>query len=86
MIAPQRYRKLPVEIEAIQWTGSNIEAVKAFVGGDMHRLVDDLYIETMEGRMKAPVGWWIIRGVAGEFYPCAPEVFTATYEAVLDGE
>ena len=37
-------------------------------------------IATPEGLMRAPLGWWIIRGVAGEFYPCAPDVFAATYQ------
>lgn len=37
-------------------------------------------IATPEGIMHAPLGWWIIRGVAGEFYPCAPDVFAATYQ------
>lgn len=37
-------------------------------------------IATPEGIMHAPRGWWIIRGVAGEFYPCAPDVFAATYQ------
>lgn len=37
-------------------------------------------IATLEGLMRAPLGWWIIRGVAGEFYPCAPDVFAATYQ------
>lgn len=37
-------------------------------------------IATLEGLMHAPLGWWIIRGVAGEFYPCAPDVFAATYQ------
>lgn len=36
-------------------------------------------IQTTEGTMEARPGWWVIRGVKGEFYPCAPEVFTATY-------
>lgn len=36
-------------------------------------------IATLEGLMHAPLGWWIIRGVAGEFYPCDPAVFAATY-------
>lgn len=39
-------------------------------------------IPTLEGDMKANIGDWIIRGVAGEFYPCKPDIFTATYEAV----
>lgn len=38
-------------------------------------------IETLEGTMTANVGDWIIRGVAGEFYPCKPDIFAATYES-----
>lgn len=37
-------------------------------------------ISTLEGDMSASVGDWIIRGVHGEFYPCKPQVFAATYE------
>ena len=37
-------------------------------------------IETLEGQMKAVAGDWIIRGVEGEFYPCKPAIFAATYE------
>lgn len=39
-------------------------------------------IETLEGTMRASLGDWIIKGVAGEFYPCKPDIFEATYEAV----
>lgn len=41
-----------------------------------------LQIETPEGIMSAEPGDWIIRGVAGEFYPCKPDIFEATYEPV----
>jgi hypothetical protein len=41
-----------------------------------------LRIETLEGTMTADSGDWIIKGVAGEFYPCKPGIFAATYEAV----
>lgn len=43
-----------------------------------------LYIDTLEGTMRAEPGDFIIRGVQGEFYPCKPEIFAATYEAVAD--
>ena len=43
----------------------------------------ELYIPTLEGIMTAKPGDWIIRGVKGEFYPCKPDIFEATYEAVL---
>lgn len=42
----------------------------------------NLVIATLEGEMQANYGDWIIRGVAGEFYPCKPEIFAATYEEV----
>lgn len=42
----------------------------------------DIYIKTLEGEHKATVGDWIIKGVKGEFYPCKPDIFEATYEPV----
>jgi hypothetical protein len=39
-------------------------------------------IQTLEGDMHANPGDWIIKGVKGEFYPCKPDIFAATYEAV----
>lgn len=42
----------------------------------------ELYIKTLEGDHHASVGDYIIRGVAGEFYPCKPDIFARTYEAV----
>ena len=41
-----------------------------------------LFIVTLEGQMRADPGDWVIRGVKGEFYPCKPDIFEATYEAV----
>ena len=38
-------------------------------------------IDTLEGNYIVTPGYWIIKGVSGEFYPCKPEIFTATYEA-----
>lgn len=59
------------------------------MGGDDNHADDDctehymeFYIFTMEGEMCASEGDWIIKGVAGEFYPCKPDIFEATYEAV----
>ena len=42
----------------------------------------DLMIHTLEGDMRVSAGDWIIRGVQGEFYPCKPDIFKATYEEV----
>lgn len=39
-------------------------------------------IPTIEGKMRAVHGDWIIKGIKGEFYPCKPDIFAASYEAV----
>ena len=85
----QSFRKKPVVIQAIQFTGSNCIAVLHFMGGpwenpDLHD-TDIPYIHTSEGVMTASKGDWIIRGVKGEYYPCKPDIFEATYEPVVDG-
>jgi len=46
--------------------------------------VQGLKIFTLEGSLTASVGDWIIKGVKGEFYPCKPDIFEATYEEVSD--
>lgn len=89
MTEPKKYRKKPVEIEAMQYTGPNINDVAEFVGdewvqsgGKWSENSDFYEIETLEGAMRADVGDWIIKGVNGEFYPCKPDIFIETYEAV----
>jgi len=77
----QKFRKKPVVIEAIQLTLFNLEAVEEFVGGDLANIRGGIVIATLEGPMRANLGDWIIKGVAGEFYPCKPDIFEATYEA-----
>lgn len=78
----KKYKKKPVEVEALEWTGSNVSEVCGFVGKDVaHLLVlGELYIETLEGTHHATVGDFIIKGVKGEFYPCKPDIFKKTYE------
>lgn len=80
----KRYRKKPVTIEAVQWTGNNISEICKFIGRDVaHLLVNgQLYIQTLEGVHKATIGGYIIKGVHGEFYPCKPDIFHETYEEV----
>jgi hypothetical protein len=86
-----RFRKKPVVIEAVRWDGTNVDEVLGFIlpAGSARRIgnqpCDVIIIETLEGTMRADKNDWIIRGVKGEFYPCKPEVFAATYEAV-DGD
>lgn len=78
-----RYKTKPCEIEAIEWTGNNIiELLDWGQGKILWNDADDLYIDTLEGRLKANVGDFIIKGLRGEFYPCKPDVFHKKYEAI----
>ena len=81
-----KYRKKPIVIEAIQWLGNNFgEIVYAFPECSGSWLIyndDELIINTLEGNMIASIGDYIIKGIKGEFYPCKPDIFEASYEAV----
>ena len=103
---PQRYRKRPVVIEAMQlpfdatppqgiavyqWIESHIGST--LPKGDEPGYSPDgtgvtidpadghTVIRTLEGDMKVGLGDYVIKGVQGEFYPCQPDIFEATYEA-----
>lgn len=85
-----RYRKRPVIIEAVQFTGDNLAEIAEFTGYVLDDRYDGRYetivIWTLEGDMEARVGDFIIRGVNAELYPCKPDVFEATYEAIQNSE
>lgn len=85
-----KYRKLPVVIEAFQWNGQHQkeypdwlwEAVKCgkvyFENTDPVTMI----VKTLEGDHTAKLGDYIIQGIKGELYPCKPDIFEKTYEAV----
>ena len=78
-----KYRKKPVVIEARQYDGKNGIALLSWVKGmelEEDFLGDSISIVTLEGTMRADKGDWIIQGVKGEFYPCKPDIFAATYD------
>ena len=87
-----KFRKKPIVIEAIQWSGlpGDITLFSELGTGDRplslgasdHADRYDLCVETLEGVMTANPNDWIIQGVQGEIYPCKPDIFEATYEAV----
>ena len=79
-----QYRKKPVVIDAIQYTDpSSVQQIMdAFGSMGVNNSPEGLFITTSEGTMHASKGDWIIRGVKGELYPCKPDIFEATYEAV----
>ncbi|WP_339002900.1 hypothetical protein LDK17_08795 [Fusobacterium polymorphum] len=94
----KKYVKKPVQIEATQLKEDNIIEVFDFLDGANYkenksseeledfsqRMLKQGYIEivTLEGMMKASFGDYIIKGIKGEFYPCKPDIFIATYEEV----
>lgn len=88
-----KFRKKPVVIEAVLFDGVEFGEYSNFVPGEIHHfrrlLASDgtaLDIRTLEGWVTASPGDWIIKGVAGEFYPCKPDIFAVTYEQVADAE
>ena len=80
-----KYRKKPVEIEAVKWNGRNFEEIKQLQNKNeqqLQRYENEILIFTLEGTMKASLGDYIIKGVSGEIYPCKPDIFNLTYEKV----
>ena len=80
-----KYRKKPIIVEAIQYTGQNMLYITDFIGINAKKYYtgfDHIIIHTLEGDMRADIGDWIIKGIKGEFYPCKPDIFEATYEKV----
>lgn len=78
-----KYKKKPVVIEAVEWTGSNVSDMEEFASTKVEYTLDNcLIVDTLEGVMKANIGDFIVKGIQGEFYPCKPDIFEATYEAV----
>lgn len=87
-----RYRKKPVEIEAIQFNEKNFSEIYEFSSGKAQQgiayegniPIETNYIDinTLEGVMTAVKGDYIIKGVKGEFYPCKPDIFELTYEKI----
>jgi len=85
-----KYRKKPVEVEAeLIADPDDLQRVCDWItrnGGTASlrpRLATPgkvIAISTLEGLTSARVGDYVIRGVAGEFYPCKPDIFTQTYE------
>lgn len=89
-----KFRKKPVVIEAQQWLGGEYEWLNQFCGKNWTRAdavdysqpVDAEAVVVFNTAEKAwihvPLMHWIIRGISGELYPCKPDIFEATYEAV----
>jgi hypothetical protein len=96
-----KYRKKPVVIEAVEWTGENHREMFNFLTGKTEEYIassdDQFYIDhsqvkgglilkTLEGEHIASIGDMVIKGISGEFYPCKPDIFELTYESVVNEE
>jgi len=84
------FRKRPVVVEAMKFTEEDKDRCYNFVRCSCSADRDAtgapvLQIQTLEGVMTANLGDWIIKGVAGEYYPCRNDIFEQTYEEVPDG-
>jgi len=81
-----QFRKKPVVIEAMQWDGTreSYEDIARWSNLAVQWSVSAsaLLINTLEGTLAASRSDWIIRGVKGEFYPCKPDIFEATYDPI----
>ena len=77
------YRKKPVTVEAVQWTGETHAEMCDFIDPEVFEIIPrvGLVIHTLEGDHHASPGDYIIKGVNGEFYPCKPDIFAKTYES-----
>lgn len=91
-VRPRKFRTRSVEVDAVRFIGGSGPAASivrwildnggkaSFETVDMNEVRGVISISTLEGRMLAYPGDIIIRGVAGEFYPCKPDVFEQTHE------
>lgn len=83
----KKYRKKPVEVEVMEFTDKDKDRVFNWVTCSRSaEWIDNkpvLFIHTLEGKMRADLGDYIIKGVNGEFYPCKPDIFEKTYEEVV---
>ena len=82
---PTKYKKKPVTIEAVQWVGHNMVEIGTFLNQTPYFNIEgNLVISTLEGDHIANINDYVIKGVKGEFYPCKPDIFAATYDKVED--
>lgn len=81
-----KYRTKPIIVEAEQWWPQKkivgIEDANEKACG--HSIERGPHVHTLEGPLQVSPGDWIIKGIRGEFYPCKPDIFAATYEETKD--
>jgi len=78
----KKYRKRPVVVEAFKYQTDEVPEWWRELNVKINVDTGSAFIPTLEGTMEAKVGDYIIQGVAGELYPCKPDIFELTYEEV----
>lgn len=90
-----KFRKKPVVIDAWpvrdlvatamgRWKELPLSVLAAYEAGGWVFTDEGIHVPTLEGSMLARLDDWLLRGVAGEFYPCKPDIFAATYEPAAE--
>jgi hypothetical protein len=94
-----KYVKNPLEIEAVQWTGTNYRVMYDFLTETTNQNIEatgehfyidhskgqgGLIIKTLEGEHIASIGDYIVKGIKGEFYPCKSDIFEKSYTQVTN--
>ena len=81
-----KYRKKPVVVEALQWTGNNTKEVLSFAWPyvEYRERYKDLLVCLEAGELCVEPGDYIVKGIDDKFYPCKPDIFAATYELVQE--
>jgi len=78
------YRKKPAMVTAARWNGTVTRDLDAVLSGHQIEIAEDgsLAVPTLHGDVSAEMGDWVIRGEAGDVWPCKDHIFHATYESV----
>jgi hypothetical protein len=78
-------QKKPIIVEAVEYTGNNGTEILRFMFPDIEKDATAFSetIKTLEGEMHCSKGDYIIKGMKGEFYPCKPDIFLATYDVLI---
>lgn len=79
-----KYKHKPTIVEAMQWTGNNLDELRAFVPEEFrhNKIHQPMGIVTLEGVMTISEGDFVVKGLCGEFYPVKPDIFNSSYEKV----
>lgn len=92
IIKVKKARKKPIEIEFMQYTGSNEQELKKWGNGKVHisfnpfNSTEELFVHTLEGIMSIDINDYVVRGVHGEFYAVKPDIFRKTYDILNEDD